>query len=69
MLKNAVGFGFSRYLAGAKNFAGMKLDPASNQLIKQGLIVPAAITGTGVAERLMANDPDAYNGAWEEFLL
>ena len=27
------------------------------------------MTTTGVAQKLMANDPDAYHGAWEEFLL
>lgn len=69
LIKNSFGFGFSRYLAGATKFARIPLDPLSNQLIKQWLIVPAIITGIGVWQKLMANDPDAYDGAWEEFLL
>lgn len=69
LIKNAFGFGFSRYLAGAKSFPGIQLDPLSNQLIKQGLIVPAIITGVWVGQKLLANDPDAYHGAWEEFIL
>ncbi|MBX9809533.1 hypothetical protein K2X92_04055 [Candidatus Gracilibacteria bacterium] len=69
LIKNAAGFGFSRYLAGATKFGKIHLDPLSNQLIKQGLIVPAIITGVGVSQKLLANDPDAWHGAWEEFLM
>ncbi len=35
LIKNAAGFGFSRYFAGATKFGKMTLDPLSNQLIKQ----------------------------------
>ncbi len=35
LIKNAAGFGFSRYLAGATKFGKINLDPLSNQLIKQ----------------------------------
>ncbi len=69
LIKNAFGFGFSRHLAGATKFAGIPLDPLSGQLIKQGLIVPAIITGVGVGQKLLANDPDIYHWALEEFLL
>ncbi|MBX9809536.1 hypothetical protein K2X92_04070, partial [Candidatus Gracilibacteria bacterium] len=72
---NSLGFGLFRSASSgqvAKLFSGIE-NPMINGLLKQGLIVPAIITGvqTGLFDytRLANKDPSVWNDIWSNFLL